>query len=67
MKKLQALRRMDRTIVKRTTLDQQGRDSGVPHATPVEGPQSIELTEHIKTHSMSTVPGTDRSEPAVIL
>ena len=28
--------RMDRTIVKRTTLDQQGRDAGVPDATPVE-------------------------------
>lgn len=28
--------RMDRTIVKRTTLDQQGRDAGVPAATPVE-------------------------------
>jgi hypothetical protein len=27
---------MDRTIVKRTTLDQQGRDSGVPNATPAE-------------------------------
>lgn len=28
--------RMDRTIVHRTTLDQQGRDAGVPAATPVE-------------------------------
>ena len=27
---------MDRTIVKRTTLEQQGRDVGVPAATPVE-------------------------------
>lgn len=27
---------MDRTIVKRTTLEQQGRDAGVPAATPVE-------------------------------
>ena len=36
MRKLQELPRMDRTIVKRTTLDQQGRDSGVPNATPAE-------------------------------
>ena len=28
--------RMDRTIVHRTTLGQQGRDAGVPAATPVE-------------------------------
>jgi len=28
--------RMERTIVKRTTLDQRGRDAGVPDATPVE-------------------------------
>ena len=28
--------RMDRTIVHRTTLDEQGRDAGVPVATPVE-------------------------------
>lgn len=27
---------MDRTNVKRTTLDQQARDAGVPAATPVE-------------------------------
>ena len=27
---------MDRTILKRTTLDQHGRDSGVPNATPAE-------------------------------
>ena len=27
---------MDRTIVHRTTLGQQGRDAGVPAATPVE-------------------------------
>ena len=27
---------MDRTVVKRTTLDQQGLDSGVPDATPAE-------------------------------
>ena len=30
------LPRMDRSIVKLTTLDQQGRDSGVPNATPAE-------------------------------
>lgn len=30
------LPRMDRTIVKRTTLDQQGVDAGVPNATPAE-------------------------------
>ncbi len=28
--------RMDRTIVKRSTLDEQGVDSGVSEATPVE-------------------------------
>jgi hypothetical protein len=27
---------MDRSITKLTTLDQQGRDSGVPNATPLE-------------------------------
>lgn len=27
---------MNRQITKRTTLDQQGRDSGVPNATPAE-------------------------------
>ena len=27
---------MDRSVVKRTTLDQQGLDSGVPDATPAE-------------------------------
>jgi hypothetical protein len=27
---------MDRSVAKLTTLDQQGRDSGVPNATPAE-------------------------------
>ena len=31
-----SLPRMDRSVVKLTTLDQQGSDSGVPHATPAE-------------------------------
>ena len=30
------LPRMDRSVVKLTTLDQQERDSGVPNATPAE-------------------------------
>ena len=33
---MSSIPRMDRTIVKRTTLDQQGRDAGVPAATPQE-------------------------------
>ncbi|MCA9031842.1 MAG: hypothetical protein KDA66_13595 [Planctomycetaceae bacterium] len=28
--------RMDRSVSKLTTLDEQGNDSGVPHATPAE-------------------------------
>ena len=28
--------RMDRSVVKRSTLEQQGQDSGVPNATPAE-------------------------------
>jgi hypothetical protein len=31
-----SLPRMDRSVVKLTTLDQQGRDCGVPNATPAE-------------------------------
>ncbi len=35
------LPRMDRTVVKRTTLDQQGKDAGMPHATPVQCIQMV--------------------------
>ena len=31
-----SLSRMDRSVIKLTPLDQQGRDSGVPNASPAE-------------------------------
>jgi len=31
-----SLPRMDRSVVKLTTLEQQGRDAGVPNATPAQ-------------------------------
>lgn len=33
---MSSLPRMDRTLVKRSTLDQQGQDTGVPAASPAE-------------------------------
>jgi hypothetical protein len=33
---MSSLPRMDRSVAKVTTLDQQGRDAGVPNATPTE-------------------------------
>lgn len=35
-KTMSPLQRMDRSVVKRTTLDQQGKDVGVLHATPAD-------------------------------